>query len=82
MKILWKWLGDNTQEEVMREVDVDRSSLIEFYFLLRQCCIRFYDQNPIILGGPDVICQVDESLFKHKAEKPQGKSNSKQNVGF
>jgi hypothetical protein len=34
---------------------------------------RFLDCNPVQLGGPGVICQIDESAFHHKCKAHRGR---------
>ena len=34
---------------------------------LRVCINRHFNVNPVKLGGDNVVCQIDESLFCHKA---------------
>jgi hypothetical protein len=29
-------------------------------------------ENPLILGGSGILCQIDESLFRHKPKNHRG----------
>jgi len=50
----------------MEEAEVDRHTAIDIYQWLREVCSTKLLSNPIILGGPGVVVQIDESLFRHK----------------
>ena len=39
---------------------------IDIYQWLREVCSNKLLQSPIILGGPGVVVQIDESQFRHK----------------
>ena len=71
--LLWKWLGTSTQEEILREVDVDAQVLSNFFSLIRKTCAIYFTRNPVRLGGEGVICQIDESLFRHKPKNHVGR---------
>jgi len=49
----------------MEEADVDRHTAIDIYQWLREVCSTKLLSNPIILGGPGVVVQIDEFLFWH-----------------
>ena len=50
----------------MEEADVDRRTAIDIYQWLREVCSTKLLSSPIVLGGPGVVVQIDESLFQHK----------------
>lgn len=37
-------------------------------------CSAYFIRHPIFLGGQDIICQVDESLFRHKPKYHRGRA--------
>ena len=48
------------------EADVTDATACQVYQWLREVCSSTLLETPIILGGPGVIVQVDESQFRHK----------------
>ena len=48
------------------EAEIDVRSACDIYQWLREVCSTKLLQTPIILGGPGVIVEIDESLFRHK----------------
>ena len=47
----------------MEEVDLDRHTAIDIISMDAKVCSTKLLSNPIVLGGPGVIIQIDESLF-------------------
>ena len=47
-------------------VDVSKKTAIDVYQFFRDVYTTKLLQTPIVLGGPNVVVQVDESLFSHK----------------
>ena len=39
---------------------------IDIYQWLQKVCSTKLLSSPIVLGGPGVVVQIDESLFRHK----------------
>ena len=52
----------------MEEAVVDKRTAIYIYQWLREVCTTKLLSSPIILGGPGVVVQIDESLFRHKSK--------------
>jgi len=50
----------------MVEAEVDRRTAIDIYQWLWEVCSTKLLSNPIILGDPGVVVQIDESFFWHK----------------
>ena len=78
LKLMWKWLGDASQKEIRREADVDEFVLIKFYERLRLAAEKFILYNPQRLGGNNVVCQLDESLFRHKPKYHRGRATDQE----
>lgn len=74
ISIIWKWGLNCTQEHVLNEVAVAPSSVKKIYAKLRACCKKYFERNPVRLGGDGVICQIDESLFRHKPKNHRGRA--------
>lgn len=72
--ILWKWSQDHTQKQILLEVDISHSALYAFIKTLQKACINWFIKYPILLGGSGVICQIDESLFRHKTKYHRGRA--------
>ena len=52
--------------DAMEEAVVDKRTAIDIYQWLRELCTTKLLSSPIILGGPGVVVQIDESLFRYK----------------
>ena len=60
------WAKDTPVTDVIDDAEIDKRTGIDIYQWLREVCTTKLMQSPIILGGPGIIVQVDESLFRHK----------------
>ena len=49
-----------------KEAEITEDTACDIYQWLREVCSTKLLNTPIILGGPGVIVQIDESQFKHK----------------
>ena len=74
IQLLWKWSIDAKDTDIKKEIDVDKKVLIDFYDDLRKCCVSYFKTNPCKLGGDGIICQIDESLFRHKPKYHKGRA--------
>ena len=65
--VLYLWAREYPVKDVAEEAEVDQGTAIDMYQWLREVCsTKLLQGPPIILGGPNVVVQIDESLFKHK----------------
>ncbi|KAF7690752.1 hypothetical protein CDIK_2668 [Cucumispora dikerogammari] len=74
--IIFKWGGSSNQKEILREVNVNRNKVRKGIFELRDLCFKHNETFPIRLGGPRVICQIDESLFRHKPKNHRNRATN------
>ena len=63
--IFW-WSQDYPVTDAKSVAEVDEGTAIDVYRWLREICSTKLLQTTITLGGPGVVVQVDESLFRHK----------------
>ena len=63
--ILW-WTREYPVTDLCKEIDIIEATGCDIYQWLREVCSTKLLQTPIVLGGPGVIVQIDESQFKHK----------------
>ncbi|MGL6009009.1 MAG: hypothetical protein ACRC1D_06100 [Culicoidibacterales bacterium] len=50
----------------MREIDISQKTIEKVFKKLRGSIKKYFSVNPVKLGGVGIICQIDESLFRHK----------------
>ena len=61
------WVHQYPITDAMQEAEVDRLTAIDVYQWLREICSSSLIYRPqIVLGGPGVVVQIDESVFCHK----------------
>ena len=65
MLIYW-WARQYPVKDAAQEAEVDKNTGCDVYRWLREVCSTTLLSTPIVLGGPGVVCQIDESLFTHK----------------
>ena len=63
--MVW-WAKQYPVCEAALEAEVTENTSIQVYQWLREVCSTTLLQTRIVLGGPGVIVQVDESQFRHK----------------
>ena len=63
--IFW-WKQQYPVTNATRIAEVDEGTAIDVYRWLREICSRKLLPMPMILGGPGIVVQIDESLFRHK----------------
>ena len=65
--LMYMWVRQYPVTDACEEVEVDQRTGIDVYQWLREVCSqRLISDPPIVLGGPNIIVQIDESLFRHK----------------
>ena len=63
--IFW-WTQQYPVTNATRIAEVDEGTAIDVYRWLREICSNKLLLMPMILGGPGIVVQIDESLFRHK----------------
>lgn len=63
--MLW-WTREYPVTDMSQEAEITEDTACNIYQWLREVCSTKLLQTPIILGGPGIIVQVDESQYKHK----------------
>ena len=63
--LIYWWVHQYPVTNAAQKAEVQEKSAIQAYQYLRDICLLNMDA-PLMLGGPGVIVQIDESLFRHK----------------
>lgn len=67
MILLYMWVRQYPVTDACEEAEVGERTAIDIYQWLREVCSQaLLNGPPIILGGQQIVVQVDESLFRHK----------------
>ena len=66
MLVMLLWARQYPVSDAAEEASIGEDTACNIYQWLREVCSTKLVGIPIVLGGPGVIVQVDESLFKHK----------------
>lgn len=72
-KIICLWYMEIQVGKIPEFVDVSRRTAIDMYARLQYVVITAFDLSTVRLGGSGIICQIDESLFSHKAKNHVGR---------
>jgi len=74
LNLIWKWTSSSNICLSITEIPVVRKTAGIVYQHIRDCCSKYFEQNPVNLGGNGLICQVDESMFRHKPKYHRGRA--------
>ena len=66
LHVIYLWAVDTPLTTTVEAIGISARTTVNLYNFLRDVCSWKLLQQPILLGGPGVIVQIDESLFKHK----------------
>ena len=65
--LMYLWVRQYPVTDAYEEEEVGKHAAIDIYLWLHEVCSQtLLSDPPIILGGPRIIVQIDESLFRHK----------------
>ena len=64
--LLYWWVREYPVSDAAEEAEVTRATGIQAYLYFTDVCTAKLLQAPILLGGPGIILQVDDSLYRHK----------------
>ena len=67
------WASNSKVQLAADAIGISHTSVMQCNKFLREICSRKLCQVPIVLGGPGVVVQIDESLFSHKVKAHQGR---------
>ena len=68
------WALETSIVSATAQLAVAAKTLVDFYNFLREVCSTALIRNPVQLGGPGRIVQIDESLFAHKLKYHRGRA--------
>lgn len=58
-------LNIQSHEFLEPQIGLARQTVTDYRSFMRELCMQHYVRNPLLLGGPGFVVQIDESLFKH-----------------
>ena len=64
--LLYRWAREYPVSDASEEAEIHIGTGVDIYQWLRDVCSARLLSSPIILGGPNTMVQIDESLFRHK----------------
>ena len=66
--LMYRWCREYPVTDAAEEGKFSEKSAVQAYLYFRDICSwRILNRNsPLMLGGPGVVVQIDESLFRHK----------------
>lgn len=76
--LIYYWSSQTPISTAIEHLQISKPTLIDHYNFIRDICSWKLLQEPIQLGGPDIIVQIDESVFikakyniGHALQRPQ-----------
>ncbi|KAG0426895.1 hypothetical protein DMUE_5937, partial [Dictyocoela muelleri] len=75
---IYCWSSSKNISSVCKDYSISRPALGNIFDFLREKVSSYLSREPIRLGGPGVVCQIDESLFVHKVKNHTGRSPREQ----
>jgi transposase-like protein len=72
-KICYAWFTNRPIIEVTRDFKILKSIVLKIYKMLSEQTIKYFEENPLRFGGNNVICQIDESMFRYKQKYHVGR---------
>ena len=64
--LMYWWSREYPVTEAAKVAEVDANTAVDVYRWLREVWSTKLLQTPIVLGGPGIVVQIDESQFRHK----------------
>lgn len=72
-KLMYFWSQNLQQNEILKLTNVSRSLVYKFESFVYKQLAKYFEINPIMLGGPNRICQIDETMLNFKVKSHVGR---------
>ena len=76
--VIFCWSQEKSISCVSADFGLSKKVVIRIYDKIRKIISEYVSSEPIRLGGPGIICQIDESLFSHKVKAHRGRAPQQQ----
>jgi len=72
--VMYYWAAEKPVAQVVEDLGIARGTAVDIYSRIRQKVAEHIDATPLQLGGPGIVCQIDESCFSHKIKAHRGRA--------
>ena len=72
--VILMWCENESVCNTSRNFGICRPTIKKIYEELRSIVAIQQSNDPVCLGGPGIVCQIDESLFSHKQKYHRGRA--------
>ena len=64
VELVYLWVHDNVSCDTLHhELDMSNHTLVDWKSFCRDICGEHFLANPVVVGGPGIVVEIDESLF-------------------
>lgn len=63
LALIYTWTYECSNQQISEFIDISENSVTDWANLFREICSWKLLQQPIMLGGPNQIVQIDESVI-------------------
>ncbi|KCZ76586.1 hypothetical protein H311_02413 [Anncaliia algerae PRA109] len=72
--VLFCWSQNKQVQTVVDDLKINKKIVIYIYANLRNLVANHIDEEQILLGGPGIVCQIDESCYSHRVKSHIGRA--------
>ena len=74
VEAIFFWCEQTSVTHSVNFLNLSRVTVIDIHNFCREVCSKYFENNPIKLGGSGVTVQIDESCFSHKPKFHRGRA--------
>ena len=75
--LMYMWSEKMSVTQAKRQANISKPTTVDVFNFFREVCKKHFQQNPVRLGGSQVVVEIDESCFSHKPKHHQGRAPQK-----
>ncbi|CAL4079919.1 unnamed protein product [Meganyctiphanes norvegica] len=73
LHIMYNWSKNIAATATSNQININGKTICNYYSFFREICEIYFKANPIKLGGPGMIIEIDVSCFSQKRKFNHGK---------